>query len=196
LETTPPTAVSASTNTSTSSDPSTAGGPGLGSTTSDTTFGGGTSSDLATSSDTLASGGAGAGSAIVGTWTGDSDEVPATSAWTVRSLTVPPGTGGSSGSGTGTGTGTGFGGSGTGSGTAVTYTNRIQSILQQNCTSCHSTGGSQSGTPLDTYQGAKALGSACAARMRDSSRPMPPGSLLPADIAQDVATWVAAGSPQ
>jgi hypothetical protein len=182
--------VSAGTGTSTTSDTgfgSTTTDPTFGSTTSDPTLGG-TASDP-TASDTLASGGV-ADAAIVGSWTGESDEVPTTSSWTVRSLTVPPGTGGSTG--TSLGTGTSFGGSGA----TVTYTNRIQSIFQQNCTGCHSAGGSQSGTPLDTYDRARALGSASAARMRDTTRPMPPGSLLPSDIAQDVANWAAAGSPQ
>ena len=120
-------------------------------------------------------------------WTGAQDQFnPVGSPWTVRSVA-------DSNTGT-TPTGTTLPPTVPGTTTPpapaaqITYDNRVAAILTANCTGCHNPAGSQPGSPMETYDNAKARGAGIISRAQ--AKTMPPGGkpLAQADI-DALAAW-------
>ena len=112
------------------------------------------------------------GKTFVNAWKGDADELPTSSAWKVKSLSdAAAGSIASDAKPTATTT---TKTPDAGSANQITYDGRVAAILNGQCASCHSPSGSQSGTPMDTYESAKSLGAGIVARAGNGGG-MPPG---------------------
>ncbi len=136
-----------------------------------------------------------AGKTFVNTWTGAADELPPGSAWNVKS--VSDSAAGSTAATTATPTvpttTTTPTGTTTGTANSVSYDSRVASILNSQCVSCHSPNGTQSTTPMDTYDAAKSLGAGIVSR---SASGMPPGGSVSAADQQTLQAWQSAGFPK
>ena len=82
-----------------------------------------------------------------------------------------------------------------------TYTAQIQTIMQNNCVTCHNASGSMSSVPLTTYQEVKDAftnSTGLMSRINGTSPdgPMPPEGVMNSISIQNVQNWVNNGMPQ
>jgi mono/diheme cytochrome c family protein len=89
---------------------------------------------------------------------------------------------------------------GTGGGcdtTAVSYSQDVQAILANNCTSCHAPGGEKADLPANTHPTAQALAlqHPMIDRINNPTSPMPPSGLMDPCLRAKLEAWVNAGAP-
>lgn len=91
------------------------------------------------------------------------------------------------------------GGGGGGTVTKPTYTANIKSIIDGNCVSCHSSGGSKSDVPLQTYAQVSGKSSLIKTRIeKPAGDPlvMPKGGKLSQANIDLINKWITAGMPE
>ncbi|MFN4257247.1 MAG: c-type cytochrome [Saprospiraceae bacterium] len=78
----------------------------------------------------------------------------------------------------------------------VRYSSEIQTLLANNCTTCHSPAGNQE-PYLDNYANVKTAADEgkLVGRTNDASAPMPPTGLMPDCNRDKIRAWVNAGAP-
>jgi cytochrome c553 len=79
-------------------------------------------------------------------------------------------------------------------GTTPTWTGQIKTLLQANCTACHSGTSAAKKIRFDGYLVASQNAAKALAAMQAGT--MPPGGPLPAESVQLFADWIAGGKPQ
>lgn len=75
----------------------------------------------------------------------------------------------------------------------TSYTNTIKTVMDNNCVSCHKTGGSASFLPLENYTQTKSSIDKITSRMNSSSNPMPPAGKLDQTTLDKVSCWKTKG---
>lgn len=80
----------------------------------------------------------------------------------------------------------------------ITYNDHIQSIMLNNCVTCHSGVSPSAGLDLSTYQAVKssAENGTLLTRVEDVSNPMPPNGLMSAELRAQIAKWAEDGFPE
>lgn len=81
--------------------------------------------------------------------------------------------------------------------TNVKYSTYVKSAFDAHCTSCHTPGGSQESSPMETYDNLKVFvdNGEVAKRINDASNPMPPTGLIPDCDRKKIQAWINAGAP-
>lgn len=77
----------------------------------------------------------------------------------------------------------------------VTYQSDVESIMYNNCITCHGGQTPSDGLDLSTYQNTKSAAEQrnLIQRMNDATNPMPPQGLLTPEIRQVMDKWIADG---
>jgi len=81
---------------------------------------------------------------------------------------------------------------------ALSYSIHIHPIIKANCVSCHTPGGQQSSSPMNTFEQVKpyATSREIVQRIRGDGQPlMPPAGAMSSCDQEKIAAWVNAGSP-
>lgn len=80
----------------------------------------------------------------------------------------------------------------------VTYNDHIQSIVFNNCQTCHSGATPAAGVDLTTFSNVQnsAANGTLLQRINNASSPMPPAGLMSADDRQKFADWQSSGFPE
>lgn len=82
--------------------------------------------------------------------------------------------------------------------TNIRYSVEVQTLLQNNCYSCHTVNSNVSGFPFETYETLLpyAQNGQLVSRINDAGNPMPPTGLLPDCDREKIEAWVNAGAPK
>lgn len=80
---------------------------------------------------------------------------------------------------------------------SIRYTNGIKSIIDKNCTQCHSGPFANGGVDLTTYSNvqARALDGRIRDRITNVNNPMPPSGFMPKARVDSVLCWIDKGGP-
>ncbi len=80
----------------------------------------------------------------------------------------------------------------------ISYTNHIQTIMLNNCVTCHSGALPAAGLDLTNYQNVRSASESgnLLHRVEDGVNPMPPAGLISSDLRSQIAQWAQEGFPE
>lgn len=79
--------------------------------------------------------------------------------------------------------------------TAISYSQDILPIINNNCVRCHTPGGEQEGSPFTSYEQIKDYSGPILERVNGIGSIMPPDGAIPACDKLKIEAWVNAGTP-